>query len=264
MSIQQELNLLNAWGVQPKIPYTSVYKIIEQFVVPFDKVTIAAKVAKKRNKSEQEILNEWEFSRKWGAIKGQVVHQYLDKHFGGTHKDNPEVYDFLSSLNAEQLDTFNGHIKTLEEQVERFLKKNSSLIPLASEFWLCDPELGIRGVADTLMEDRTKGKKYIFDWKTNNKISFVPFNKWNPETFLGPLSFLPKTDVNFYGLQTNIYKRIIEKNSTIKIDDCCLVWFNENNSEAQKIVIPRMDQVVDIIFNERQKEIENGERTAYS
>lgn len=248
-----ELKRANNWGIEPTIPYSSVYKIIDQYVKPFETEEVAKRVAKKNNKTIEDVLNEWEFSRKWGSIKGIIIHNELAKIFGhAIGKNEDEVYDFLSILNAKQLEEFQYHINTIKRQAEDFAKTNKHLQPVRSEFWVADPEYGIRGIVDQLMYNTRNDQLEPYDWKSNKNFRFQPYNKWNPEMFLGSLSYLPKTDSNYYGLQLNLYKKIIERNSDLKLGNCKIVWFNEHNPKALTISIPNMEQQINTILTERK------------
>ena len=252
--LASELKRANNWGVENVLPYISVYKAIDQYVVPFDQEKVAKKVAEKDNRTVEEVLNEWEFSRKWGSVKGIVVHNHLSHLYGyEISKGEQDVYDFMSILNGEQLDQFNKHIVSLKKQSEDFYKNNMHLIPIRSEFWVCDPIHGIRGVVDQAMYNQRNNSVEFYDWKTNKNFKFQSYNKWKPEMFLGSLSYMPKTDANYYGLQLNLYKYIVEKYTDIKVNACKIVWFNEHNEKALAIGIPNMQKQIEAILNDRIK-----------
>lgn len=264
--VHAELKRLNAWGIEPAAPYASVYKIIDQYVKPFDAEEKAKGAAKKRGIPVEDVLNEWEFSRKWGSVKGNIVHNAIASRYGYIDKkDSPEVYDFLSILTAQQMDEFQEHMKVINSQVDEFYNKNMHLVPVISEFWLCDTVYAIRGIADQLMYNEKNGQFELYDWKTNKNFRFQPYNKFYPEMFLGSLSYLPKTDSNYYGLQLNLYRDIINRNSSlINVSACKIVWFNEYNKQALNIGIPLMQKPIETILQERLKLIENDKRTTNS
>jgi len=91
MIIQDRIKQLNAWGVEPEIPYISVYKAIEQYVTPFDKEAVAKKVATKEGKTVEDIIQQWEFTRKWGAVKGLLIHQFIAQYCGGPFVEDHQV-----------------------------------------------------------------------------------------------------------------------------------------------------------------------------
>lgn len=261
-NVLQEVKRLNAWGVEPSAPYLSVYKAIDQYVVPFNAEEKAKGTAKKRGVPVEQVINEWEFSKKWGSAKGLIVHNTIATKFGYQDiKDPKELYDFMSLLDAKQMEEFQSYIKVIDEQIGEFFNKNMHLTPIRSEFWLCDPVYAIRGVADQLMYNERTGLYELYDWKTNKNFRFQPYNKFKPEMFLGSLSYLPKTDSNYYGLQLNLYRDIINRNSKIiNISACKIVWFNEHNKQALSIGIPLMQKPIETILQERLKLIENDKR----
>lgn len=256
-AFREEVKRANNWGIDPQIPYESVYKVVNNYVKPFDTEGQAKRSAKKAGVPVEEILNQWEFARKWGSAKGIVVHNYIADALGFPQKDDDALYDFLSMLDADQFSEFQTYIKNLENQAAEFLQENGHLEPVRTEFWLCDPEHGVRGVADQLMYNKKNDQLELYDWKTNKNFRFKPYNKWNPEMFLGSLSYLPKTDANFYGLQLNIYRSILEKYSILKVNACKIVWFNENNKKALTIGLPKMETEVQTILKERKNLIEH-------
>ena len=52
---------------------------------------------------------------------------------------------------------------------------------------------------------------------------------------LGPVSHLDECEFSTYSLQLSLYKYIIEYETKLKIEDCFIVWFNENNAKYKLI-----------------------------
>ena len=52
---------------------------------------------------------------------------------------------------------------------------------------------------------------------------------------LGPVSHLDECEFSTYSLQLSLYKYIIEYETKLKIEDCFIVWFNENNNKYKLI-----------------------------
>jgi ATP-dependent exoDNAse (exonuclease V) beta subunit len=252
MDIKSELIKLNAWGVEPQVSYQGPNRILESYVKPFEAEKKAANKAKKTGQPVEDILREWEFARNWGMTKGTAVHTFIDLHLNGepNFEDVEKVENFLTSLDDEQYEEFTKKLDVIKNQVMTFLDKHSHYEYVANEFWICDPEHGIRGIVDSLVYDDKKDEFIIIDWKTNKRMSTKPFFF---EKFLGSLDYLYKTDVSKYGIITNLYRDIIERRSDIKVKQCKLVWFNENNKTYRTIRLPKHQKEIDIILQERLK-----------
>jgi hypothetical protein len=63
------------------------------------------------------------------------------------------------------------------------------------------------------------------------------------------LSSLHESEFNVYSLQTTVYKRIIERNTNLRLGDSYVVWLNENNDNYKVIKMDYMERESDIIFD---------------
>jgi hypothetical protein len=60
---------------------------------------------------------------------------------------------------------------------------------------------------------------------------------------------LHESEFNVYSLQTTVYKRIIERNTNLRLGDSYVVWLNENNDNYKVIKMDYMERESDIIFD---------------
>jgi len=92
-----------------------------------------------------------------------------------------------------------------------------------------------------------KMKQYqIWDWKTNKS-----FETESKRMMMGSLSMLQDTDLNTYSLQLELYKQIIERNTSIRLGQSYLVWFSHNNPSYEIITTKNMSYYISEIINER-------------
>ena len=98
------------------------------------------------------------------------------------------------------------------------------------------------GMVDQLFWNERYGTLEIWDWKTNTRLNMKDDygNKMKECLWM-----LDKCEFNTYSLQLNIYKKIIEKNTNLKVGRCNLVWFNEDNPNYKIIKCADYSEHVD-------------------
>ena len=89
----------------------------------------------------------------------------------------------------------------------------------------------------------------IWDNKTNKK--FTAENK--NQNLLSRLSILEDCDLEIYSLQLELYKQIIERNTSIKLGKSYVVWFSHNNEKYEVIPMKDRKYFTDILIEERIK-----------
>ena len=120
------------------------------------------------------------------------------------------------------------------------------LIPIKSEFIVYDEEWGISGTVDQLFYNTVANELQIWDWKTNKEIkSHNRFSKLN-----APLNHLDDCNFNIYSLQLGMYKKIIEKNTNLKIGKLFLCHISEKNSKYATYRCDDMSRELDIIVED--------------
>ena len=92
----------------------------------------------------------------------------------------------------------------------------------------------------------------IIDWKTNKKIDKTGFNG---KRMLGIFGHLESCEFNTYSLQLSVYKTILERNTSIKIEKLLVVHFDTINEQVVEYPIPYMKAEVDNLFALRKERL---------
>ena len=135
---------------------------------------------------------------------------------------------------------------------DKFIKDHRHLISIGSEIVVGSSEIGLAGTFDNLSYDTTKNKFIIIDYKTDKKLEYS--NRY--KKFLKPLNHLEDCEYNKYSLQLSIYKYIIEKHTSLQIEDLIIVWLNYKNESYVKIPVEyRKEDVEKLIkyYNENKR-----------
>jgi len=203
---------------------TSATRFIGKYKPTFDSEYWSKKKADERGISQKEILAEWDYKRDFSCEKGTELHLYAENKLN--NKVAPFNHDRVNALLGEG-NKVHDAFKKLTILFDQFYKVSfGKLIPVKSELVVGDADLGICGMVDQIYYNEKTGKLNIYDWKTNKEIK--KSNRW--QKFSKPISHLEVCEMNTYSLQLSLYKYIIEKNTNLEIDDCCIVWFFEDNS----------------------------------
>jgi len=91
----------------------------------------------------------------------------------------------------------------------------------------------------------------IWDWKTNKDFTF----EMKSRHLSGDLFMLEDCDLELYSLQLDLYKKIIEKNTGIKLGKSYIVWFSHNNPTYQVIETKDRSYYTEIIVSNRILEL---------
>ena len=219
----------------------SVTKFIGQYVNEFDKELIANKVAKRDNKTVEEILNAWEQKNNWACKKGTYIHEYIQALFS-------EEPDF-SYLPFDEDKEKQEIIKICLDQCINFYEDyKKSLVHLADEFVIGSSEFDIASAIDHLFINKVTGGLLLVDYKTNSDIYK---NEKYAKKMKAPLHHLKDTTLNHYFIQLSIYKFIVERYTNLKIEKMLIVWFSENNDNYKIIEVPFLGEEVEKILNWR-------------
>ena len=144
----------------------------------------------------------------------------------------------------------------MKQQALNFYKtavESGKLIPVRSELVVGDAELNLTGMIDQLFWNVKEQCLQIWDWKTNTKLNMI--SKFGNK-MVGILYYLDDCEFTTYSIQLNVYKKIIERNTNLRLGDSYLVWFNEENPDYQIIKCEDYGQVVDDMF---QYKLDNSE-----
>jgi len=165
--------------------FQSVTQWVNTFKKPFDKMTMAARVAKKQKTTVAEVLAGWDKIRDSSTEFGTNIHKILERFFT-TQEYEPENETLIESI---KLLNINFDIKKTHFEKIVFSKN-----------------IGIAGTADVI-EHESKHLFNVYDFKTNK--NFRISSKYE-EQMLGPLNHLPSTEYFIYALQVSMYAYLYE------------------------------------------------------
>lgn len=213
-------------GGEQKISATT---FIGKFKPKFDTQGKASSQAQQRGISTECVIDEWDFKRDFSCIKGTLFHKYAEDYLSNKVFPYPaEQYQKLFGV-----DILKPKFDKLVKMFHTFYEQsNANLIPIKSEWIVGDRELGICGCVDQLYYNKKSGSLEIWDWKTNKKINTKSPYK---NRFKHPVEHLDECEMNSYSLQLSLYKYIIERNTSLKLGHCYIVWFYEEN-ESYKVI----------------------------
>lgn len=201
---------------------TSVTTFIGKYKPKFDTESMAKKYAMKHNLDYEKVIEDWDYTREYASIKGRTFHSYAEYWYSN------KIFEYDSaSLEKEWGPNMPKAIQTMIGHFSKFYADSkNSLIPIRSELVVGDPEYNISGTVDQLFFNKKQNEYQIFDWKTNKEIKTESIygNK-----YMIPIGHLDECEFNTYSLQLTAYKKIIERNTNIKIGKLYIVWFNEFN-----------------------------------
>lgn len=209
----------------------SVTSLISKFKKPFDTERIAKAYAKKNGLIQEDVILEWEKAGEDASHKGSELHKYAEYKFFNKHYD---------------VDIFSGALPLCRYIDEFYNDFKGRLIPVRAEYVVGDKNLLLCGMIDKLFYNLDSGKLEIWDYKTNKRIE--RFSRYKNRMTNG-LSHLAECEFNTYSLQTTIYRKIIERNTSIVLGDSYVCWVNEENESYKVIKMDYMEREANIILN---------------
>lgn len=225
--------------------YISVTTIIHKFFEEFDALKVISKMKnspkwitnKYYGKTDEEIMNEWEETRKSAAEAGTKMHLEIEK-FLNEYKNDENTIE--SSIEWKYfLNFWNDHKNELE--------------PFRTEWKIWTEEYKIAGSIDCVFYSKKTNNLCIYDWKRSKEIkmhnSYTNAKK--------PIDYLSDCNYIHYSLQLNLYKWILEKYYNVKIDDLYLVILHPNNNNYLKIQCNDYSKEIELMLNERKKALSN-------
>lgn len=215
---------------------TSTTTILSQYKEPFDTKNIAEKYALKHNLEVDEVIKEWDDKRISSAQKGTLLHRYLE-------------LKFASKMFTTDDELFSDGLKRIADLFYNDVE--GKLIPIRAELVIGDEDFGIGGMIDKLFYNASVNEIQIWDYKTNKEIS--TYNKYKKRMING-LEHLHECEFNTYSLQLGVYKKIIEKNTNLKLGNSYICWMNENNETYKTFQTKDMSKEVGLILGNRLNE----------
>ncbi len=173
---------------QEKIKAIGVTTLIRRFKPPFDKESMAAKIANRQGVSKEDILEDWDLKRRTAINRGNAVHKYIELSLKGEAfgKEDFKAYDNYCHQWSEW---YNDH-----EDIYQLGQ---------SEVKVFDRECKIVGTIDQVALNKSTGALVLIDWKTNSS-----FSTDSERCLLNPFSHLPDSSLVDVSLQLHLYARL--------------------------------------------------------
>jgi hypothetical protein len=228
--------------------YISVTTLIHKYQEEFDENYWSNYKANEFNVPQWKIKRAWDFINKKGTLKGSIIHDYAENALLNKVFEYPqqEIY------NEFGFDPIYPEYLITKKHVDNFLRlSKNKLIPIKTELVVYDKESKIAGMVDLLFYNVKENELQIYDWKTNKA-----FYKNNPhQNLLGNLNMLEDCDLELYSLQMEMYKYIIEKNTSLKLGKSYLIWVSHNNNNFEIIEGQNRRFFIEQIIKERKKSL---------
>ncbi len=198
-----------------------------------DKVLKLMKNKKEKypNMSDQDIKKIWSDNGKNASGNGTKLHKMIENYYNLIHNEEKDE-------------------KITEFQYFLEFNKNINYEPYRTEWSIFDGSLDLAGQIDMLYK-KDDGTFALYDWKRIKELKKI--NDF--EKGLNKLSDLPHCNYIHYSIQLNIYKRILETRYDMKVSEMCLVILHPENEGFIIEKVKDMSNYIDIIFDERNKEI---------
>lgn len=212
----------------------SVTKVVGEFTQSFDADKWSKIKAAQQGVSQKQILKEWNNIKNKAGNRGTNLHRYLELKMNNKIEKNLIVDEELKS----KADKFYEDIY-------------DNLIPIKSEIIVGDVEYELAGMVDQLFYSRKHDSLLLFDWKTNKKMEKI--NEYGNK-MLPPFDFLADCNYCHYSLQLGIYKHLLEKNTSLKIPKCYIVWFGSKEKPYEIIeTVSLKDELIREVLLNRKK-----------
>tara|TARA_R110000868_G_scaffold280617_3_gene541000 strand:+ start:1316 stop:2050 length:735 start_codon:yes stop_codon:yes gene_type:complete len=181
----------------------SVTQFISQFKNKFDSDYWSCKIALRDNKTQKEVLKEWNDKAKKSCEIGTAIHKIFEEYINGNFAilNNEIIIDFVD-LEIDYILDFMPKSKVAIQFIkDYFITKR--LIPVYTEFIVHNDFLA--GQIDLICKDKNNNY-FILDFKTNDKIETNHYNKY----LNGFFKNVPDSAFYHYSLQLSIYKQMFE------------------------------------------------------
>jgi ATP-dependent exoDNAse (exonuclease V) beta subunit len=221
--------------------YTSVTTWNHSHFEEFNAGTIIDTMMKSKNwktnkyygKTKEEIFALWNDTRDTAAQAGTKMHYDIECYYNNCPNENESIeYSYF----------------------KRFADDYKHLKPYRTEWMIWHEDIKIAGSIDMVFEEED-GTLLIYDWKRSKEIMKTSgFNKY---ALTDCINHLPDTNFWHYGLQLNVYKKILEEKYGKKVGGLFLVCLHPNNKNQSYIRIPCPDLQTDVneLFEFRKKQL---------
>lgn len=191
-----------------------------------------------------EIKALWKEIRDTAAASGTEMHAYIEYYYNASNDIEREVIinEYHTLEFSYFLNFHNNEVKHLK--------------PWRTELRVFDRELLLAGSVDMLYisprSTESQPLLIMYDWKRSKDI----LNDRAYGRGKGPVSHILNTKTAGYNLQLNVYKAIIERNSSWRIESMWLGVFHPTQKNYITLRVPDLSGEVAAMFKLRQLDIE--------
>ncbi len=210
--------------------YISVTTLIDRFF-PFDIDRYIQVKAKREERSQEDVLDEFLQIRDEASEKGTSLHENIENFLKGERYDDSSVEFGLFESFYDQVVTAKGFVFVEAEKrilLERF---------------------NVAGTVDALFKKPGKEEYIIIDWKRSKRLVVDGHpKKYGYGYGLSELNHLDNSSYYKYALQQNIYRYILENEYGIKVSSMNLIVLHEEYDKYHRVDLVKMDKEVEIIL----------------
>lgn len=211
--------------------YISVTTLIDRFF-PFDIDRYIQVKAKREERSQNEVLDEFLQLRDEAAEKGTILHEQIE--------------NFLKN---KEYDRTSKEFMLFKKFYERIILAKGFQFVEAEKRILLD-QYNVAGTVDALFKKPYKDEYIIVDWKRSKRLVIDGHPKKYGYGFgLSELNHLDNSSYYKYTLQQNIYRYILENKYGIKVSSMNLIVLHEEYDDFHRVDLVRMDKEVEIILS---------------
>jgi len=187
----------------------SVTTLLSKFKNEFDSDYWSKVIAKRENKTQEEILSLWKEKAFKSTEIGTAIHKIFEDYALNNYSiiNDKHVFDY-KKINEEYFLDFNKKSIIANNFINDFFK-TKRIVPVHSEHIVYNDFLA--GQVDMICKD-AKENFYIIDFKTNEKIDFESYKS---KKMLGCFNFIDDSSYWHYCIQLSIYKNLL-KNYNIR------------------------------------------------
>lgn len=161
---------------------------------------------------------QWHLDSLIGKTRGSFAHKYLE-NLENRISDKPEII-MPAGLSTPQAINFIRSIEVVEKLCLQFMEDFKHLIPVAIEYKVADLEMELAGTFDRLYYNEITEELEIWDFKTDKKI------KTSSQYEKIKIFNVDDCELQKYSIQTSFYKRIIEKNTNLRLGQSNIAHLN--------------------------------------
>jgi len=221
----------------------SVTKLLKKFKEPFDKETVAQKVAKRLNVSTEQLLADWALNNLYSTTIGTMLHKYIENFYC---KINAPYEGNFSGLGHDEKKDIAKNFPKLVKQFRNFHNDYSFLKCVKNEAIMGDlDDTNVCGMSDMLSYNQDTNELEILDFKTNKKMQKTT----RYGNLLYPFEDMCVSEINEYTIQLNTYKYFVQKHTNLRIGKMRIIWFHSSNENYNVFELDNIQNKIEEMFN---------------